>query len=482
MNKYIQNIFTEISDNGITYCHFKSNNNLIPAAQGVDDLDILVRTGDLNKFIKILNRNGFKLASDRNSVSSPFVYHYFSSDPSSGLLIHFHVYYKLVTGGSILKNHWIQLENLFLSNTLKDAETGIYIPKPEIDLILLVIRKYLEQKSLIEHYLFIKDLPNIQSEVNWLVERICFSNLQDIFEKTFPNIDFSIFIDCLNNLIHKSSIYKRLKLAFKFNKYFPSKVYNSLYASFLRSFIFFLVILKSKIGYKRKDRWLYPGGVVIAFTGSEASGKSTISRSIYNWLSERFDVHHFHLGKPKKNWRTYLFWKLINLYVFIKKIFFKNRSKSSISSKDSQNIPHPFVCILDSIDRKHTILKIIKLKMQGAIILTDRYPSRKVGGLDGPRIPVNYKYRFLHKYEINNYSSMIEPDLAFRMVADLNITLKRNNLRNNPEPDEFVRNRYLLAKEINFKNIDVIDIDTSQNLDDSITEVQNHIWSYDDLK
>ena len=254
MNKYIQNIFTEISENGIIYCHFKSNNNLIPAAQGVDDLDILVKTGDLTKFIKILNRNGFKLASDRNNVSSPFVYHYFSSDPSSGLLIHFHVYYKLVTGGSILKNHWIQLENLFLSNTLKDAETGIFIPQPEIDLILLVIRKYLEQKSLIEHYLFIKDLSNIQSEVNWLVERICFSKLQDIFEKTFPNIDFSIFIDCLNNLIHKSSIYKRLKLAFKFNKYFPSKVYNSLYASLLRSFIFFFVTLKSKIGYKRKER------------------------------------------------------------------------------------------------------------------------------------------------------------------------------------------------------------------------------------
>ena len=77
---------------------------------------------------------------------------------------------------------------------------------------------------------------------------------------------------------------------------------------------------------------------------------------------------------------------------------------------------------------------------------------------------------------------MIEPDLAFRMVADLNITLKRNNLRNNPEPDEFVRNRYLLAKEIHFKNIDIIDIDTLQNLDDSILEVKNHIWSYDDLK
>ena len=48
------------------------------------------------------------------------------------------------------------------------------------------------------------------------------------------------------------------------------------------------------------------GGVVIAFVGPEATGKSTLVQATANWLGTAFDVRSAHLGKPPPTWLTLL--------------------------------------------------------------------------------------------------------------------------------------------------------------------------------
>ena len=43
---------------------------------------------------------------------------------------------------------------MFLDEAIPDEKSGVLIPSSEADLILFVIRKYIEQPSIVEHFLF----------------------------------------------------------------------------------------------------------------------------------------------------------------------------------------------------------------------------------------------------------------------------------------------------------------------------------------
>ena len=65
MNKFILEFFNELNARNVEYCHFKSNNNLIPAVNGVDDLDLLLAPASLDIFSEIIAKFGIRMAHDR---------------------------------------------------------------------------------------------------------------------------------------------------------------------------------------------------------------------------------------------------------------------------------------------------------------------------------------------------------------------------------------------------------------------------------
>ena len=198
MTNLLKQLFDSVHKKDIRYCHWKSNNNLEPALSGDDDVDILVDQSRYSDFMSIIYELGFRQAEDRNGVNNPFVYHYYGYDNDSNAVMHLHVYYRIVTGGSIFKNHVIPVEELFLEN--RKPYMGIYVPEPEIDFALLVIRKMIEQPSIIEHYLFLKDLPNIHNEMDWLYEQIDENRLKEIVEMNFNGLSYSTFEECVKSI------------------------------------------------------------------------------------------------------------------------------------------------------------------------------------------------------------------------------------------------------------------------------------------
>ncbi len=475
MNSFILKLFAELNSSDVEYCHFKSNNNLIPAVSGVDDLDLLLGSGSVDKFNEIISSFGFRMAHDRGTQPTPYVYHYFGADPETGLLVHLHVYFKIVTGGSIFKNHYLRVEKMFLSNRILDQETKVYIPCAEADCILFVIRKLIEQPSPVENFLFYRDLKNITAELNWLLDRADRGVMLDMINNWLPELDNSLFNNSLDALINKGSLISRISLGIKMRYVFDHKVRGSISAEILRSYQFLYAYARGKFKVKRKNRFLLPGGLLIAFVGSEASGKSTLSNNIVEWLSDRFDVVHIHLGKPKKNWRTKLLWQFIAIYSFFKNLFKINKTPNKDQDfQISINLPHPLVCWLDSIDRREFIKKYHYMLMEGCTVITDRYPSEY---MDGPRIKGNSRItNYLSKLETSNYLSMPHPDLVIKAEAPLEVTLSRNKLRKIPEPESFVRARFELAKKINFKYSEMITIDTTNEYSVSLQEVQRIIW------
>jgi thymidylate kinase len=475
MNSFILKLFNELNKREVPYCHFKSNNNLIPAVNGVDDLDLLLGPGAVDTFNEVISRFGFRMAHDRGKEPTPYVYHYFGADPETGLLVHLHVYFKIVTGGSIFKNHWIRIEKMFLSNRRLDETTNVYIPCAEADCILFVIRKLIEQPSPVENFLFYRDHKNIMAELEWLLERLDQPMMLAMVEKWLPELSTKLFQNSLDVLANCGSLATRVKLGIEMRKCFDHKVRGAFGAEVLRSYQFLIAYIRGKLKVKRKNRFIFPGGLLVAFVGSEASGKSTLSKDVAIWLKERFDVAHIHVGKPPKNWRTRPLWILIGIYSSVKRLSPSSKNKNaSTNATAALNLPHPVVCWLDSIDRREHLNKHFSMLMQGCTVITDRYPS---AAIDGPRIkgesPITL---LLSKFEQSNYESMPVPDVVIKAEAPLDVTLARNSLRLIPEPEAFVRARYELAKKISFEFSDMVTVDTTQEYTVTLAEVRRVVW------
>ena len=476
MNPFILSLFNEFNARKIKYCHFKSNNNLVPALNGVDDLDLLLDPSSLDAFSEVVATFGIRMAHDRGREPTPYVYHYFGSDQDTGLLVHLHVYFKIVTGGSIFKNHWIRTEKMLLDQRVLDTETNVFVPSAEADCILFVIRKMIEQPSPVENFLFYRDIVNIRKELDWLCDRVDEERMLQVVAEWLPELDPEFFMNCLDALVNQRSMRLRIKLGLKMRMIFDNKVRGALSAEILRSIEFLVSYVRGKLKFKRKRRYVFPGGLLIAFVGSEASGKSTLSRDAAIWLGERFDVCHVHMGKPPKNWRTLLLWRMVSFYSFIKRLV--KRKKTQLVDDDSTvafNLSHPMVLWLDSIDRREHLKTCFGKLMQGCTVITDRYPSEH---MDGPRIEGRSGItRLLAKWERANYQGMPHPDLVIKAAAPLELTLSRNQTRDIPEPEAFVKARYELARKIKFDYSEMITIDTSAHYVSSLREVQKAIWN-----
>lgn len=481
VDQFIKDFFVEVSNKNISFCHWKSNNNLSQALNGIDDIDILVKQADHHKLGHALTAFNFIQHKEAFNHETPFVYHYYALDPISGAIVHLHVYFRIITGGSIFKNYWIKAENLLLTDTQQQG----YMPisNAEADFLVFVIRKFLEQPSLVEHYLFLKDYNNVIHELKWLTQKINEDTLYSLLALHFPQIPQQLFTQCWTALTQKHKIIKRVILGIKMRRHFTNRVTSEIHASLSRTQEFLGVYLRHKFNIKKKSRFLFPGGKLIAFTGSEASGKSTLSKAIASWLNRHFNVCHVHVGKPPKCWRTQPFWLLVRLGVFLKR-FLKTISTSSPSSASTTkdviaiNRPHPIVAVLDAIDRAHLLKQCYRKMLTGAFIITDRYTSPDINAIDGPRIQPsdNIFYTWLAKIEQGIYRKQIGPDIIIKASVPLETALQRNALREQPEPEDFVRYRYELAKNLFIGNRNLNIIDTTNSLDSCLNQVKKIIW------
>ena len=77
LNKFILDFFNELNISHVKYCHFKSNNNIVPALNGVDDLDLLIALDDIDEFNSVLAKFRFRMAFDRGEQATPYVFHFF---------------------------------------------------------------------------------------------------------------------------------------------------------------------------------------------------------------------------------------------------------------------------------------------------------------------------------------------------------------------------------------------------------------------
>ena len=151
----IRKLIEELNQSGVRYCHWKSNFALAETVAGQTDVDLLVDRKEAAAFKKFLAQLDFRPAEYTYRERFPSTEHYYALDETTGILVHVHVYFQVITGGSLSKNYRLPLEEMLLQNT-RELDS-LRIPTGGAELVIFTLRMMLKHISLIELLLLARE-------------------------------------------------------------------------------------------------------------------------------------------------------------------------------------------------------------------------------------------------------------------------------------------------------------------------------------
>ena len=113
----VSKLIEDLNNAKVDYCHWKSNDRLDEVFAGETDIDLLVGRGSSTiLFNEVISHLGFKQAYQQSWEKTESVEHYYAYDQESGLIVHLHVYFRVISGGALLKNYHLPVEKMLLEN------------------------------------------------------------------------------------------------------------------------------------------------------------------------------------------------------------------------------------------------------------------------------------------------------------------------------------------------------------------------------
>jgi len=439
----IDQLINALNQQGIRYCHWKSNKALaeaemaktLPAsnpkqqpqgavAEEENDLDLLIDRRSLACMEEILLRQQFKRATVKWGTDPQSIYHYYAPDWQRGNLAHLHLFSSVITGESFVKSHLLPFEEMLLEQP--EVIDGIYVANRSAELVLFFVRNCIKYGSWLDLLYLQRDPDAVRAELAWLREGSTLAKATDLLRTYCPVIDEETFIEGLSlfaepgNILAKIWFAKRVRRALRVYAKLPRHRQIAAYGS-----LFWQYALR-RLARQRRNKSLASGGAVVAFVGPEATGKSTLVAESKRWLGGAFAVRDIHAGKPPSTWLTFPLNGVVPLLRKLTPEFRTNRiaghipdgpnkatvrapstpgasttgtsttgastTGASATGTSAKRIGSPTAllyavrAVAVAWDRRALLLNARRLAAQGEIVICDRYPSEMIGAMDSPRL------------------------------------------------------------------------------------------------
>lgn len=487
ISERISELMETLQREGIAFCHWKSNAHLATALAAGGELDLLVARHEAQRFEAVLATLNFKRAVDPVQGAFPAVIHFYGSDPEQGQLLHLHVYYRITTGDSLLKNYSFPVEPLFLNNPRQMA--GLPVPNPSAELMLFVIRVMLKHTSLVEYWLLRRrsGLAAMRAELQTLSSDGTVAHCLKLIKTWLPGVNPTLFGRCLEALQTNLPFHRRLGLALQLQ----AQLHGYSRLSFLQSLNLRAVSLYKRLFHRLrgggKSKQLTTGGAVIAFVGPEATGKSTLVHETARWLGQAFEVTTVHLGKPPSTWLTVL----PNLAMPLLRKMIPQRRTSQIEKETDDetagrsSLLYSLRAVWTAWERRALALRIRRQAVNGSLIICDRYPSLVTGAMDSPRlklppptqVPSGWRSS-LAEWEHRLYRQIPPPDVVIQLTVPVEVAIERNQERQKQGKEDaaYVWRRHTTSVLPTFAASRVIELDTHQSKVGTLQAARIIVW------
>jgi thymidylate kinase len=488
-----QVLINRFNQEGVLYCHWKSNIDLAKTLEGELDIDLLISHHSLALATDILMQLGFKPAIPKPGSNPPGVFHYYGYDPNQNDLVHLHMFTRVITGESFLKSHLFPFEEMLLKHTY--TINGLVVTSKETELVLFILRMFIKYGSLLDAARLVKGAKKVREETLWLKEGSDMEAVLILLKEYCPVIDQEIFMDCLNAILDKASYPVKWKLSYQIRR--KLRVYRkySFWSSLFGYAQLLAGILIKRIRKQRGSKILLSGGTIIAIVGADATGKSTLVSETSRWLRKNFILNTVHAGKPPSTLLTIPLNFLLALYRRltggsrpVRKLEKDTSSNTSMGHDEGKNL-NSLIYAIRAVglawDRRALLEKVRRASANGEIIVCDRYPTSAVGMMDSPRLVEDLTrkgfvasiYNWLSRIERNFYRQIPPPDIVLRLKVSLEIAKQRNAARAVTDDEMYLESRHQQAKDWYMSGTRSIqDIDTDPPLADTLLAVKRSIW------
>lgn len=394
-------LFAALGRAGVRYCHWKSNLRLEQGLRGRTDLDLLVDPAHGRSFREALAAHGARPVRAAPGREYPAIENYLAFDEASGTLFHLHVHYRLVLGEQFVKNYTLPLEEQFLSSAR--LQHGVYVPAPELELIVLSLRALLKyrDRDVVKDVLKIRypGVPaNLTDEIHWLLgqtslERVA-ARLGELGDAV-PGPTVLAFLHTITAAPRDGRTLLRLRGEAR-RALSPYQRKSRARAAL----VYFRELWRRRNRFMRftpaRGMTLPDGGRSLALVGADGAGKSTMTRQLQKWLTGRVDARVYYLGSKEPSRRSELLYILFRM---------ARRSHSELSRALGEQSPlcralaplrqallysH---CLSIGLDRYARYRAGGRLVRAGSVVIFDRYPLEAISErmdhrlLDGPQIP-----------------------------------------------------------------------------------------------
>lgn len=471
-------LFATWNEKSLLYCHWKSNEHIIPGLNGDTDLDVLLSLNDKDAGETTLKSLNFLQCKSQYGSRYPGVDDWIGFDEKTGKFIHVHLHYHIVTGHQGLKEYNLPWTDLALESRIFDAETNVWTMEPNLEILTLYTRFGLKANSVkitkAKRGTF--SLSNdAQKEVDWLKARVDWMKVQSLLDIYYPNYSHQMLgiikSDSLDSIMYLNLVE------------FATNSFNSYRRTggktwFLKQYYFVVLRLRRKLRNRfgcniilRKTP-VSQKGLTISFLGQDGAGKTTVTNDILKWLTWKLDVRYCYLGSGD----NYTSWKKKLLSIIPHGIIFKplrawlQITKISTLAKDVYK----------------NIVNGEKYAAKGGIIIFDRYPQIEYEGInDGPKLrstvfpklgPISKMFDYYASKEEKFLKKAVShyPEIVFKLVIPPEESVKRKP--ENKLEDMVIKHN--IIKNLDFEYSDVYVIDATMPYNEEIIMIKNIIWQH----
>jgi thymidylate kinase len=469
---------------GVRYCHWKSNAWLSEPLRAESDLDLLVARADATRFQTVLGSLGYKPCV---ADGSPSICHYYGLDEPSGRLVHVHAYYRILTGGAVLKNHRLPLEEMLLSGTRRIG--GIPVPDPAAELVSLVVRKMIESAAPIEAAFLARERTAVLEELAWLSAGASEGEISRLLHEHLPDLDLDLFLKCREAMTSGTAVRRLLlgrALSSRLRRY---RRYSGMRAALIRSSRL-CAGLAGRLRGRRSSRVLLSGGGVVAVVGPDGAGKSTIVGELARWLGACIQVRSVHAVKPPPSVATA---GLRGLLPLLRRCAprYRKTAVDAAGGRGAEGLRSGRLFLLYAVravalahERKRLLLRAHRMAAGGTVIVSDRYPTLQPGVPEGPALSFllgdrNPLYAWVARLENKIYRAIPPPDVVLHLEVPLDLACHRNLTREKagaPKSTEIIRRRHALTTRLQFPGSPVHRVSTDGDLEVTLRSVKEIVW------